>query len=342
MMLDSRQGGLFGIGIALTFMIVFNRIPLDPMTLLSNIVVGFGLGFIITLGNRVVFMMFGLIYSKFYKLIWLQMLVSYFVNVLLFYVGVTLVNLVFYLEIFKQNFIFNLSLGVGIGSSMVTLFFIYKREKEEKLRLEKENKELAVITERNRIARDLHDSVSQNLFGISLNLNTIQYLLEQNPLKAKKMLNLVREMIEETQTEMRLMIYELMPAALTEKKLFEAVEGCLSLFRVRYGLKINYQIHGKDELLDSQKQIILYRVLQESLNNIVKHAKATLVKVNLEISAGCGELMIEDNGQGFEYRKDIRQNHLGISGMEERINQLHGEFKIITGNGKGTIVRARV
>ncbi len=339
---EAKQGSLIGIGFSLTFMIVFEKLPSDPLVWVSYIVMGLVSGFFITLGNACFFILIDKIYAKFNRIIGLQLLASYFINVLIFYTIVTLINLIFPPGIIAPDLILNVSLGVGLGSLMVTLFFINKSEKDEKLRLETENRELAVIGERNRIARELHDSVSQNLFGISLNLNTIQHVLEGNPAKAREMLNQIRDMIEETQTEMRLMIYELRPAALTEKGFLEAIEELLRLFRVRYGLEINYSIEDNEEVLDSPKQIILYRILQESLNNVVKHAKATLVTVRLGIRNGSGELVIEDNGRGFDSAEGSRQSHLGIKGMEERVNQLNGEFKIITQAGRGTIVYAKV
>jgi signal transduction histidine kinase len=106
------------------------------------------------------------------------------------------------------------SMGVGIVSAMICFYFEYLTIKDERIRLEEKNKELAVVEERNRIARELHDSVSQSLFGISLNLNTLELILESQPAKAKALIGQVKEMVEEAQREMRLMIYGLQPSVL--------------------------------------------------------------------------------------------------------------------------------
>jgi signal transduction histidine kinase len=342
MIRDAGRGAFIGIGMALMFMIIFERLAPDPRIWSGFIILGLVAGFVITLGNELVSKVMLAVYPRYCQSIWLELSVSYLVNVLLFFTLFNLINRVFSLTPWNQGFIFSLSLGVGWGSLMVTLFFIYKMEKDEKLHLEIEAGKLAVIEERNRIARDLHDSISQNLFGINLHLDTIQCLFNQNPDKAKEMLNLVREIVTETQADMRLMIYELRPAAFTEKGFLETMEELLGLFRNRYGLAIDSQMSGNEDIPDSQSQIIFYRILQESLNNVVKHAKATSVKVIFEAKDGAGELAIEDNGIGFDPLALNREHHLGINGMKERIAQAGGKLAIHSQPGGGTIVRAKI
>jgi signal transduction histidine kinase len=194
---------------------------------------------------------------------------------------------------------------------------------------------------RNRIARELHDSVSQNLFGISLNLRSLDYALEQDPVKACQITKLLQEMVEETQTEMRLMIYELRPAAHEEKGFFEASESMINLFRIRYNLDIHSSFTG-DEALDSRKQLMLYRILQELLANVAKHAQATKVNVNLYSGQGKVDLLVYDNGKGFQIQEIDENNHFGLKEIKERVAEMGGKLIIESNWGEGTKIKIQV
>jgi signal transduction histidine kinase len=224
---------------------------------------------------------------------------------------------------------------------MICFYFEYLAIKDERLRLEEKNKELAVIEERNRIARELHDSVSQSLFGISLNLNTLELILQNQPEQAGALIRQVKEMVEEAQREMRLMIYGLQPAVLREKGFFEALETLCELFGSRYQLEVISLLEGDETKIDHKTQLALYRVIQEALHNIVKHARATKAKVSLTIQEGEAVARIEDNGQGFDERQ-TKGSGLGLAGMKERIAALEGDFHLSAAPGEGTTITVRV
>lgn len=118
-------------------------------------------------------------------------------------------------------------------------------------------------------------------FGINLNLNTLEYLVDKNPDRARAILQQLKSMVQEVQTEMRLMIYELKPLNLQGQDFFEAIDSLLSLYRVRYSLNINSLLRGDNHTVDEGIQLVLYRVIQEALNNIVKHARASSVNLTL-------------------------------------------------------------
>lgn len=336
---DAKMGGFIGIGISLTFTIAMGGLSSNPLYWIGSVVFGFLVGALISIGNGLTVNMFFKMFPNHHKPIFLLLAIVYMVSVVIFYGFTFLFNLIFKIISSAMEGLY-VSLGVGIACVMITIFFIYAGEKEEMLRLEKENKELAVVDERNRIARELHDSVSQNLFGISLHLNTLDLMIERDSVKAREISKLLQGMVEEVQNEMRLMIYELRPAALTEKGFFEALENLVNLFRVRYNLEIRSDIHG-DEGLDSKKQLVLYRVLQESLNNTIKHAKATKVKVALKVEKGAGELAIQDNGKGFAIKDIDESEHFGLKGMKERVAEMKGQFTVESAVGMGTTVRVR-
>jgi signal transduction histidine kinase len=266
---------------------------------------------------------------------------SFVISTLIFYFTTFLIKRSFYNAYAIPDWVnlFPISLGVEVASMMNAFFFIYTEQKDELIRLEQENRELWVMEERNRIARELHDSVSQNIFGIRLNLGTLDYVTDQDPQRAHEINKLLQGMVEEVQTELRLMIYELRPATIAEHGFFEALESMVSLFRARYNLDILTDLQG-DETLDSRKQLVLYRVLQESLNNIVKHAGATKVNVSLYLQQGRGRLLVRDNGKGFNCN-DLSDGaiHFGLSGMKERVAEIGGEFSIQSADGAGTTVK---
>jgi signal transduction histidine kinase len=342
MLKDAKLGGLIGIGIALTFMFA-NEPSLFkyPSISVTYIVMGFIVGALITSANIIVSTIFKKIYPKFNHILWMQLVISYLINSSMYYGVFSVISLALP-RVFTPEFVLITSLEVGLISLMVTMFFIYKEEKEEKLKLERENRELAVVEERNRIARELHDSVAQNLFGINLNLNTLKIIMEQDPEKAKSIVTQLQEMVTEIQTEMRLMIYELRPAALREKGFAEAVDGLVSLFRIRYNLDIRLQISGSDAIISSQIQQLLYRILQESLNNVVKHAQAGKVIISLTIGSQQAELVVKDNGKGFDLKGINLEGHFGIHSMKERVAQMNGRFEIKSAPHEGTIVTVKI
>ncbi len=193
-------------------------------------------------------------------------------------------------------YVLYISLGVGVVTVMIQLYYT---DLEQKIKLEKENKKLAVVEERNRIARELHDSVSQNLFGISLNLNTLPAIMESDQKRAINMIEQLQDMVQEVQTEMRLMIYQLHPLNFRDKEFYESIESLISLYKKRYKIDIEYKLQGDEDGLEEKEQLVLYRVLQESLNNIVKHANADIIKISIYIDGDSAELKVVDDGRAL-------------------------------------------
>ncbi len=338
---DAINGGLIGVGISSAILLISNGFTLNPIFWISNIIFGFLVGFLITAGNALVFNAFLKFFPDHNLPLFPLLLIIYFVSVIVFYSFSSLCN-IFIVVISPQEIspqeIFFVSLGVGISCVITSFFFIFTEEKIELLRLEKENRKLAVIGERNRIARELHDSVSQNLYGINLSLNNLDHVLSENPKEARKITKLILGMVEEVQREMRLMIYELKPNALSEKGFLEAIKDLVNLFKIRYNINIRCQINGNEDFLDDQKQLTCYRILQESLNNIIKHAGATKVIVILKFSEKENILTVQDNGKGILTTEIDKNKHLGIKGMKERVEQIKGTFEILSSPGKGTTV----
>ncbi|NLY90659.1 MAG: sensor histidine kinase [Firmicutes bacterium] len=334
--------GLIGIGIALMFMLTIEGFPCPLPTFLTYTIFGLVVGFLISssyLATKKFFSRFQ-VYNEHLSL---RMLQAYLVCTLTFFLAALPVTILPWSFFPSRLIAFWTSLGVGIISVMICLAFEYFYLKDERLRLEQKNKELAVIEERNRIARELHDSVSQSLFGISLNLNTLGLIFQTQPERAKVLIEQVKEMVEEAQREMRLMIYELQPAILQEKGFFEALEALYALFQTRYKLEIISHISGDETQVDPQIQLALYRVIQEALHNVVKHAQATKAEVSLTIQDN-GEVLvtIKDNGHGFDVGQTKSTGHFGLVGMEERITALNGAFFLHSRLGQGTTITVQI
>lgn len=330
----ARKSSLIGIGISLTFMLAFYESPITLYTLIGYIVFGSLVGFFISLTLGLVNY---ISFSNKNTHISLQIIITYILSFIIFYI----IALPFaYIQELSKTTLVYIALGNAVASVMVCLFFANIHEKEKRIKLEQENKELAIIEERNRIARELHDSVSQNLFGINLNLNTLNYLLEHNPEKSKHMIKQLQEMIQEVQAEMRLMIYELKPLDLSKRGFLETIENLITLFKKRYNLVISFSLIGNEDFIDNEIQLTLYRIIQEALNNIVKHANASKIQISLQIQEDNIHLSIHDNGEGFNLEEIDKNNNFGIQGMEERIAQIKGKLLIESTVGEGTTIQA--
>jgi signal transduction histidine kinase len=214
-----------------------------------------------------------------------------------------------------------------------------RRERETRL-LSKQARELAVLQERQRLAHELHDSVSQTLYGISLGAHTAQEALDSNPGEAAAPLEYVINLTEAGLAEMRALIFELRPEALATEGIITALTKQIAVLRTRYKLSVDAQLDEEPKLSLENKQI-LYRIAQEALHNIVKHASAS--KVTLRLARQDGELILEvhDNGKGFDPTGPF-PGHLGLPSIRERTARLGGTCSIESTPSQGTHLYVRI
>jgi signal transduction histidine kinase len=208
----------------------------------------------------------------------------------------------------------------------------------ENARLYQQAKSLAVLQERQRLARELHDSVSQALYGIVLGAKTAKKQLIQEPVKAAEPLDYVLSLSDTALSEMRALIFELRPESLANEGLLAALERQAQLLRARNKLKVETD-WGEEPPLSMTLKETLYRVTQEATNNIAKHADAKNVTIQLQQQDGRVTLEIQDDGRGFDVKNNF-PGHLGLRSMRERIEQAGGSFTIESQPGKGTCVKA--
>ncbi|HLO04888.1 MAG TPA: GAF domain-containing sensor histidine kinase [Symbiobacteriaceae bacterium] len=208
-------------------------------------------------------------------------------------------------------------------------------------RLQQGTKQTAVLEERNRLARELHDSVTQVLFGLTLNLESAAGLMERRPERAAELITRAQEMAAEALAEMRSLIFELRPSALQEKGLAMALTNHVNLFRRRQDLAVTLQITVEDRL-DPDIELCLYRVAQEALHNVTKHAKATHVLISYRAEPGAVTLTVADDGVGIETTESTRNQSFGMIGMKERVEAIGGRLTVTTAPGEGTTIQARI
>ena len=211
----------------------------------------------------------------------------------------------------------------------------------ENARLHEKERDVAVLEERNRLARELHDSVTQLLFSLTLNLEAAAGLMQKKPDKAATLVTRSQEMATEALAEMRSLIFELRPAALQEKGLAMALTNHVNLFRRRQGIEVSLTIEGDDRLAP-ELEFGLYRVAQEALNNSAKHSKAKQVSISYSVRSGVASLVVSDDGVGFDPSAPGGRQSFGMIGMRERLAALGGTLTVTSAPGHGTRLEAHI
>jgi signal transduction histidine kinase len=210
----------------------------------------------------------------------------------------------------------------------------------ENARLFSEARGKAALEERQRLARELHDSVSQALYGIALGAKTSLALVKRKPDQAADSLDYVLSLAEAGLAEMRALIFELRPESLETEGLVAALEKQASALRVRHEIGIEVVLCDEPEATLEVKEA-LYRIAQESLHNTVKHARATRVRVQMACNPERITLEISDDGLGFDTGGEF-PGHLGLRSMRERAQRLGGFLEVESEPGKGTTVRSHI
>jgi signal transduction histidine kinase len=210
----------------------------------------------------------------------------------------------------------------------------------ENARLYGAAQEIAALRERQRLARDLHDSVSQALYGISLGAHTARTLLERDPARAAQPIDYVLTLAEAGLAEMRALIFELRPESLQAEGLVAAINHQLAALSARHGIGVQASLGEEPDVPLGVKEAI-YRILQEALHNTVKHARAANVRIALGGNASGIEAEVQDDGIGFDANGDF-PGHLGLQSMKERAVGFGGTLRVESAPGKGTKVHAWV
>jgi PAS domain S-box-containing protein len=201
-----------------------------------------------------------------------------------------------------------------------------------------QSRALATLEERQRLAHDLHDAVSQTLFSASVVAEALPRLWERDPDEVRTGLDELRQLTRGALAEMRTLLMELRPAALVETELEELLRQLTSAFTGKTRAEVLLTVEAISAL-PPEVQVALYRIAQEALNNIAKHARATRVSVSLIQRADQIELRVSDNGRGFD-PAHVSPDRLGLSIMKERAGNIGANLEITSQIGGGTDVVA--
>jgi signal transduction histidine kinase len=194
-------------------------------------------------------------------------------------------------------------------------------------------------TERSRLARELHDETGQALTSILLGLKPLEEALADQP--TRDALVELREHVVSALQDVRRLAVELRPAVLDDFGLVPALERLIDSFGEQTNVRVDFRSGLGETRLPSEVETTLYRIVQESLTNIVKHAKARSVSISLTRRGSAVAVVIEDDGAGFDQRM-VRQEGIGLLGMRERLALLDGRLEIESRPGAGTTIVAEV
>ena len=206
---------------------------------------------------------------------------------------------------------------------------------ESNARLAEQAQRGAAVEERHRLARELHDGVKQHLFGVNLATAAAINLLDSDPQAAEEKLMEAKDHSRQAQAEMQVLLNELRPAGLDDRGLVIAVTDHLTDFEQREEIVVDWQPEDYPDLPLIYEQA-LFRVAQEALTNVARHARATRVAVDLHTTPESVTLKLTDDGIGFDPTAAESEHTMGLQGMRERLNNLKGSLTVDSSPGKGT------
>jgi GAF domain-containing protein len=211
----------------------------------------------------------------------------------------------------------------------------------ENARLYEQARKLATLEERQRLARELHDSVSQVLFSIGLGARTTRTLLERgNAQRALPSLDYILNLSEMGKAEMRALLFELRPESLEQEGLVAAISKQAAALRARHSIEVDASLCEEPDVAIDIKEAV-YRIAQEATHNTVKHARANRVQIELVCDEQGVALDVRDNGRGFDPGGSF-PGHLGLRSMRERVERLGGTLSIESAPGQGAAIRVRI
>jgi two-component system nitrate/nitrite sensor histidine kinase NarX len=204
----------------------------------------------------------------------------------------------------------------------------------ENTQLSQQLADAAVTEERNRIARELHDSVTQNLYTVATISDTVPDIWDTHPEETRKALNNLRRLSRGALAEMRILLLELRPSSLLEKSLGQLLQQLGEGIEGRSRIQATTSIVS-DQIFPDDVQVALYRIAQEALNNVIKHSEATQATIGLYHVPDQVTLSVRDNGHGFDMQT-MEYGGFGLENMQERARQINAKLDIKSELKKGT------
>lgn len=247
----------------------------------------------------------------------------------------------------RTQLVFALFVIVAIIVIAMLLYIRYRLKQKALLSailLEEQNaRNKAIIEaeekERVRIARELHDGIGQQLSAAKMNLSAFEQKISA---EEKDNFDIVVQLVDDAVKEVRSVSHNMMPNALIKQGLISAVRDFINKMQPASGLKISLEIYGMEERLESTRETVLYRILQECVNNIIRHAHATAVSIHIVKHDKELSVLIEDNGKGFDHKKVNQFEGIGLKNIISRVQFLNGTVDFDSTIGKGTTVNISI
>jgi signal transduction histidine kinase len=216
----------------------------------------------------------------------------------------------------------------------------------ENARLAEQTKYVLLSSERDRIAREMHDGISQSLFSVALGLEVCRKQVVRDPAAVASRLEELQQMVDVSRSELRRFIYDLRPVKLQELGLVGAIEYWIHEVTSSEGIEGGVRVEGEQITLTPSAEACLYRVAKESVSNVVKHSGASRFEVVLDYAPETVALRVSDNGCGFD-RQSLPEPgeegmSVGLRSMEERVAREQGRLDVATEDGKGTTIYVRL
>lgn len=217
-----------------------------------------------------------------------------------------------------------------------------QRMADEKNDYAKEAYKVATMEERQRLARDLHDAVSQQLFALTMMTQATVRLLDKDPEKAKEQMTEIANMALQAQTEMRALLLHLRPVHLSGESLHNGIISLVEDLKKRCHIKFHLNIEEITDISNATEEH-LFRMVQELLSNILRHANAEDVTIELKRNIDEIYLYVRDNGDGFDVNEKLKnKTSYGLKTLKERAEELGGTFAVRSKKGEGTYVIIRL
>ncbi|MFZ1530147.1 MAG: sensor histidine kinase [Ferruginibacter sp.] len=255
------------------------------------------------------------------------------------------------LELSQKN---NMLLGLGILVPLLIFgSVLFYKNKQQRLKHELQTQlfdqqKMATINiltaeekERKRIAGDLHDGVGQLMTAAWLNMQAINAKTQNADTETAELIKKTMHLVDESCKEVRAVSHNMMPNALLKKGLINAVKEFLSQINAKT-TQINLQTENLHTALPGHVETVLYRVIQESVNNVIKHAAATRLDISINQDTEGIDVMIEDNGKGFNFDQSSQKDGIGLQSIKSRIEYLNGTVEWNTAENKGTLVAIHI
>jgi signal transduction histidine kinase len=242
----------------------------------------------------------------------------------------------------QQRLITVLAVAAGLGILAMTWIWILRRQVVAQTKIiGGQIQRGATLQERQRIARELHDSIEQEMAGVAIQISNARRRLAQDATQADSALTLAQEMIRHCREEARSSIRDLRSVALEQGGLPWAIKELLTPAAAEANIKLTLAVQGEVVRLDGRLESDLLRVAQEAVANSIHHASPSKIEITLDYGPDFVTLTVQDDGCGFDASSAPRRGHFGLLGMQERANQQHARLNIESRPGAGTKVSLR-